>query len=77
MVEFLSATGIAGVIAVTSIFVIVFLLAEPGEEISFWGVKFRKGYRKFDIRHYRRLPKKSLLNGVLYYKYSRYMIGII
>lgn len=57
MFEFLLATGKAGVIGISLVFVVVFFLAQPGKEISFWGIKFHKRYRLFRPIKWRRLPK--------------------
>ena len=57
MFEFLLATGTAGVLGIALVFVVVFILAEPGKEISFWGVKFHKRYRLFRPFKWRRMPK--------------------
>jgi hypothetical protein len=55
--EFLAVTGKAGAIGISLVFVVVFILAEPGKEISFWGIKFHKRYRLFKRIKWRRLPK--------------------
>lgn len=57
MFEFLIATGLIGVIGVCVVFVVVFLLAAPGKEISFWGIKFHKKYRNRNTIYLRRIPK--------------------
>jgi hypothetical protein len=57
MFEFLVATGKVGVIGIGIVFIVVFLLAEPGKEISFWGIKFHKKYRKIFPMYWRRIPR--------------------
>jgi len=57
MFEFLISTGKVGVIGIFAVFVVVFLLAEPGKEISFWGIKFHKKYRIRNTMNWRRIPK--------------------
>jgi hypothetical protein len=57
MFDFLKVTGIAGAIGICIVFVVVFLIAEPGKEISFWGIKFQKRYKGISLRHLKRLPK--------------------
>jgi hypothetical protein len=58
MFEFLIATGKVGVIGISAVFFVVFLLAEPGKEISFWGIKFHKKYRIRNTMNWRRVPKR-------------------
>jgi hypothetical protein len=57
MFEFLIATGLVGVLGVCAVFLVVFILAEPGKEISFWGIRFCKRYRLFSPIVWRRTPK--------------------
>lgn len=57
MFEFLIATGLAGVIGLFSVFLVVFLLAKPGKEISFWGIKFHKKDRRRGPFCQKRIPK--------------------
>ena len=57
MFDFIIATGIFGALGICAVFVVVFILAEPGKEISFWGIKFHKKYRNRNILNWRRVPK--------------------
>ncbi|MFT7223190.1 MAG: hypothetical protein ACI82Z_000723 [Cellvibrionaceae bacterium] len=50
MFEFLIATGKFGVIGIT----LVFYLAKPGSEISFWGIKF---YKKAKSSKAKKIPR--------------------
>jgi hypothetical protein len=61
MLEFIVKMGLAtggSVLVVT--FIVVFLLAEPGKEILFWGIKFHKKWKSRIRKKYfwRPLPKK-------------------
>jgi len=56
MFDFLTATGIFGAIGLSAVFIVVFLLAKPGEEISFWGIKFHKKYKQRQKKG-KRIPK--------------------
>ena len=58
MFEFLIATGKFGALGICAVFVVVFVLAEAGKEISFWGIKFHKKYRFNKSFNWRRVPKK-------------------
>ncbi len=57
MFEFLMATGKFGAIGMCLVFVVVFYLAKPGEEISFWGVKFHKKHTT-KKKKTKKLPKE-------------------
>lgn len=57
MFDFIITTGTFGVLGICAVFVVVFILAEPGKEISFWGIKFHKKYSKRKILNWRRMPK--------------------
>ena len=57
MLEFILATGKYGVIGLAIVFVVVFILAEPGKEISFWGIKFHKKLPDYKNK-FKKVPKK-------------------
>jgi hypothetical protein len=57
MFDFLIATGQVGIFGICIVFIVVFLLAQPGKEITFWGIKFHKKYRISKTINWKRIPK--------------------
>jgi hypothetical protein len=71
MFDFILATGISGIAGVVVIFFVVFLLAEPEEEISFWGIKFRKRRIAFPLYKFRRYPESPPEDWFVVYEIFR------
>src|SRR5690554_4972598 len=59
MAELIKHFGALAVFSILVIFLIIFILAEPKSEISFWGIKFKKPWgRKINLYKFRPLPKQ-------------------
>lgn len=59
MVDLIIHYGALPVLIILVIFTIVFILAEPQSDISFWGIKFKKKWgRKINFYEFRPLPKR-------------------